>query len=68
LSRWIEARGGNPFMELTVPQASIKLVQAVGRLIRTEEDYGRITIMDNRLTTQRYGKRLLDALPPFKRL
>jgi ATP-dependent DNA helicase DinG len=40
----------------------------VGRLIRTEEDYGRITIMDNRLTTQRYGKRLLDALPPFKRL
>jgi len=67
-SRWIEKRGGRPFMEITVPEASIKLVQAVGRLIRTESDYGRITILDNRITTQRYGQQLLACLPPFKRL
>ncbi len=67
-SRWIEQRGGNPFMEITVPEASIKLVQAVGRLIRTESDYGRVTILDNRILTARYGKQLLACLPPFKRI
>lgn len=67
-NQWIEARGGNPFMEITVPEASIKLVQAVGRLIRTESDYGRITILDNRILTARYGKQLLACLPPFKRI
>jgi ATP-dependent DNA helicase DinG len=68
LSRWVEKRGGNPFIEITVPEASIKLVQAVGRLIRTEQDYGRVTILDNRITRQSYGKKLLASLPPFKRL
>lgn len=67
-NQWIERRGGNPFMEITVPEASIKLVQAVGRLIRTESDYGRITILDNRILTARYGKQLLACLPPFKRI
>ena len=67
-NRWIEQRGGNPFIEITVPEASIKLVQAVGRLIRTERDYGRVTILDNRVKTQRYGRQLLACLPPFKRI
>jgi ATP-dependent DNA helicase DinG len=68
LATWLETQGRNPFMELTVPQASIKLIQAVGRLIRTENDYGRVSILDNRLLSQRYGRSLLKALPPFKRL
>ena len=68
LSRWIEKRGGNPFTELTVPEASIKLVQAVGRLIRSERDYGRVTILDNRLVRQSYGKKMLASLPPFRRI
>lgn len=67
-SRWIEERGGNPFMEITVPEACIKLIQAVGRLIRTEADYGRVTILDKRIITARYGKQLLACLPPFKRI
>lgn len=67
-SRWIEKRGGNPFIEITVPEASIKLIQAVGRLIRTEQDYGRVTLLDNRVKTQRYGQQLLNCLPPFKRI
>ena len=67
-NRWIEQRGGNPFIEITVPEASIKLIQAVGRLIRTEQDYGRVTILDNRVKTQRYGQQLLASLPPFKRI
>ena len=67
-NRWIEQRGGNPFIEVTVPEASLKLVQAVGRLIRTEQDYGRVTILDTRITTQQYGKQLLACLPNFKRI
>ena len=67
-NRWIEQRGGNPFIEVTVPEAGIKLVQAAGRLIRTESDYGRVTILDNRVLTQRYGRQLLASLPPFKRI
>jgi len=59
----IEARGGNVFREVVLPKASIKLVQAVGRLMRTETDEGRITILDSRLRTKRYGKQLLNQLP-----
>ncbi len=68
ISEWLESRGRNPFMELTLPAASIRLVQACGRLIRTESDRGRISILDKRLLSQRYGKLLLDSLPPFRRI
>lgn len=67
LSEWIEARGGNPFMEISVPDASLRLIQACGRLLRTEEDRGIITLLDRRVVTQRYGKAILNALPPFRR-
>ncbi|SDW61852.1 ATP-dependent DNA helicase DinG [Marinobacter mobilis] len=68
LAEWVTGRGGNPFMEITVPDASVKLVQAVGRLLRTEQDTGRVTILDRRIVARRYGQLLLDALPPFRRL
>lgn len=67
LAEWIEARGGNPFMQIAVPDASLRLIQACGRLLRTEQDRGRITLLDRRVVTQRYGKAILDALPPFRR-
>lgn len=67
LYEWIRQQGKDPFMEVSVPDASVRLVQACGRLIRTETDSGVVTIMDNRLTTRRYGRALLDSLPPFAR-
>ncbi len=67
LSEWIETRGGNPFMEITVPDAAIKLVQACGRLLRTESDKGTVTLLDRRIVTKRYGKAILNSLPPFAR-
>nr|WP_300314988.1 ATP-dependent DNA helicase DinG [Halomonas sp.] len=67
LAEWIESQGGNPFMRISVPDASVKLVQACGRLIRKEADEGRITLLDRRVLTRRYGGALLDALPPFVR-
>jgi ATP-dependent DNA helicase DinG len=67
LSEWIEAKGGNSFQEIMIPDAALRMVQACGRLLRTETDTGTISILDRRLVTQRYGSLLLDALPPFRR-
>src|SRR5690606_31153036 len=67
LAEWIQERGGNPFLEVSLPDAATKLVQACGRLLRTETDQGKITILDRRLVNRWYGKRLLNALPPFRR-
>ena len=67
LSDWIKARGGNPFMEISVPDAAMKLVQASGRLLRRESDTGTISLMDRRIVTKRYGSAILNSLPPFKR-
>ncbi len=68
LAEWIESRGGNPFMEMTLPDASLKLVQACGRLLRSEKDRGRITLLDRRVLSKRYGSRILADLPPFRRV
>ncbi len=68
LAEWVEARGGNAFMEITVPDASLRLIQACGRLLRSETDSGKITLLDRRVVTKRYGKAILNSLPPFKRV
>ncbi len=67
LAEWVEAQGRNAFMEISVPDAALKLVQASGRLLRTEQDSGRVTLLDRRLLTRRYGQAILDSLPPFRR-
>ncbi|MFT6917817.1 MAG: ATP-dependent DNA helicase DinG [Cognaticolwellia sp.] len=67
-AEYITAKGGNPFMSISVPETSKKLIQATGRLLRNEKDYGVITLMDRRVVNKRYGKDLLNSLPPFKRI
>lgn len=67
LSEWIEDKGGNSFFDIALPIASLRLIQACGRLLRTETDTGTVTILDKRLITKRYGGQLIDALPPFRR-
>ena len=67
LAEWIEAQDRNPFMEISVPDAARRLVQASGRLLRTETDSGRVTLLDRRLLTRRYGRAILASLPPFTR-
>lgn len=61
----IRARGGNEFMEYSVPEAAIKLKQGVGRLIRTRTDRGLVVILDPRLRTKPYGRVFLQSLPPM---
>jgi len=64
-SELLEAQGRDPFMEISVPDAAQKLVQASGRLLRTEEDEGRVTLLDTRLISRRYGRAILESLPAF---
>ncbi len=59
----IAARGGDPFREMSVPQAVLKLRQGFGRLIRSRDDRGAVLILDNRIVTKNYGKRFLASLP-----
>ena len=66
LTEWLEEQGRNAFLEVAVPDAAMRLVQACGRLIRHEGDHGRITILDRRLVTRGYGRALLDSLPPYR--
>ena len=63
----IALRGGNSFMEYSVPEAILKLRQGIGRLIRTQKDTGLITLLDSRVCSKFYGKRFLKALPPCPR-
>lgn len=62
-SEYIRAHGGNPFAEMTVPEALVKFRQGIGRLIRRHADTGNIVILDSRILTKTYGQRFLDALP-----
>lgn len=58
-----ELQGKNPFIEYQIPESVIKFKQGIGRLIRSKEDKGIITILDNRIVAKRYGKYFLDSIP-----
>jgi ATP-dependent DNA helicase DinG len=64
----IEAEGGNPFTQYSVPSAAITLKQGFGRLIRTKRDAGIVALLDRRAAKKGYGKALLSSLPPAKRV
>jgi len=64
----IEEQGGNPFLELHLPLAAIALKQGFGRLIRSRDDVGIVALLDARVLSRGYGRRLLDALPPARRV
>jgi len=60
----IRQRGGNPFVEYSLPEAILKLKQGFGRLVRSKTDRGRVVILDSRVANKPYGRRFLQALPP----
>ena len=55
----------NAFRTILLPDASARLIQSVGRLIRTEKCSGDVVIYDSRITSKNYGRELLNALPCF---
>jgi ATP-dependent DNA helicase DinG len=64
----LESQGRSPFNEYFVPEAAVALKQGAGRLIRRESDRGLLVVCDTRLAQMGYGRRLLAALPPMRRL
>lgn len=63
-NQWVDGA----FPKLTVPAMALTLLQAFGRLIRTRNDRGMVAILDSRLLTKNYGKKMLKALPPARRI
>ncbi len=66
--RRLESEGRSAFADYSVPEAAVALKQGAGRLIRRESDTGVLVICDSRLAQMGYGRRLLAALPPMRRL
>ena len=62
----IQAEGGNPFKEMSLPSAIIKFRQGIGRLIRSADDKGAVAILDSRIVSKSYGKNFVDAIPTIR--
>ncbi len=67
-SKLIESQGRSAFSDYFLPEAAVALKQGAGRLIRRETDHGVLVVCDSRLVSMGYGRRLMKALPPMKRL
>jgi Rad3-related DNA helicase len=66
---WIEARGEylrnagrDAFNEFSVPSATLKLKQGIGRLIRHQDDLGVAILCDPRLMQSRFGHQIRSSL------
>jgi ATP-dependent DNA helicase DinG len=59
----LEKQGKDPFMHYSVPEAILRFRQGFGRLIRNKTDRGIVIVLDSRVTSTRYGKAFLEALP-----
>ena len=66
-SEAIRKKGGNSFMELSVPEAIIKFRQGVGRLIRKNTDKGTVVVLDRRIYEKQYGSLFLANVPECKK-
>ena len=64
----LESIGKSAFKEMHLPQAALALKQGAGRLIRRETDRGVLVVCDTRLAQMGYGKKIVKALPPMRRL
>lgn len=62
-----DSSGGSGFMDISLPRAALLLAQGSGRLIRSTEDRGVVAILDSRITRKRYGRVLIDSMPPLWR-
>lgn len=55
------------FSKMAVPEMSLVLTQAFGRLIRSITDLGVVAILDPRLTSKQYGREIVKKLPPARK-
>lgn len=62
-AEWLQKQGRIPFSEMSLPEAVVKFRQGIGRLIRSHQDSGRLTLLDSRILNRSYGKHFITALP-----
>ncbi|MDR3276286.1 MAG: hypothetical protein LBT11_03575 [Treponema sp.] len=65
-SEALDKQGGNPFMDLSLPEAVMKFKQGFGRLMRRSSDRGVVAVLDGRLLRKRYGEVFLRSIPPSR--
>jgi ATP-dependent DNA helicase DinG len=63
----IRREDGNPFRDLSLPDAVMRLKQGFGRLMRHRGDRGAVLIPDARLVRKNYGSVFLNSLPETAR-
>ena len=59
---YIDLKGGNSFMDYSLPEAIFKFRQGTGRLIRAKTDRGFIAILDDRILKKYYGKHFIHSI------
>ncbi len=64
-ARYVESHGGSGFMQVSATQASLRLAQGSGRLIRSADDVGVVAVLDSRLANARYADFIRASLPPM---
>ena len=60
--------GRNPFTSIFLPVCTVRLLQGIGRLIRSEEDFGFAVILDTRLISRGYSRFIVESLPDEPRV
>lgn len=60
---WLEQQHRNPFYNLSLPKAILRLRQGIGRILRTPDAIGMVIILDARIVNKKYGKTIINALP-----
>ncbi len=63
----VKLRGGNPFFDLSLPEAVMKFKQGFGRLMRRTSDRGVVIVTDGRIVSKPYGRIFLSSLPETRR-
>ncbi|WP_320130773.1 helicase C-terminal domain-containing protein [uncultured Sphaerochaeta sp.] len=59
----IDKNGGSGFYQLALQEATMKLKQGFGRLMRNTGDTGVVLILDSRVVTKNYGMYMMRSLP-----
>jgi ATP-dependent DNA helicase DinG len=59
----LKEEGRDPFYELSLPDAVVRLRQGFGRLMRRQDDWGAVLILDSRVIRKPYGRVFLESLP-----
>ncbi|WKD58788.1 hypothetical protein CCASP_01860 [Corynebacterium caspium DSM 44850] len=60
-----DAAGRSGFMEVAAAHAALLMAQGTGRLLRSVEDRGVISVLDRRLSTKRYGSYIRSSMPAY---